>query len=59
MKVNMLAATRPGAVRGRMMRNNAPILEQPSIVAHSSISLGMPWTNPQRIQIASGRFRAV
>ncbi len=40
-KANMLADMIPGEARGRTTCTNALIREQPSIMAHSSISLGM------------------
>ena len=48
-KANILADVIPGEVRGRTTWTNALIREQPSIMAHSSISLQIVLKYPIRI----------
>ena len=47
-------ATRPGATSGSRIRTNAPTRLEPSTIAASSSSFGMPRTKPRSVQTANG-----
>ena len=51
---NTEVATRPGATSGSRMRTNAPRRLEPSTIAASSRSLGMPMMKPRSVQTANG-----
>ena len=55
MKAKIPVATRPGAISGNVIRQNAPIRLAPSTRAASSSSSGTPPTNPRSVQIVNGR----
>ena len=59
MKQRMAVAIIPGAARGMIILNKAPNLVDPSIIADSSISVGISWKKLLNIQTAKGRFIAV
>ena len=52
-------ATSPGASRGKVMRRNACVRDNPSTMAASSRSAGTPATNPRSIQTVNGTTAAV
>ena len=54
MKPKTPVATSPGASSGKVIRKNAWVREQPSIIAASSSSYGTPATKPRRVQIVKG-----
>ena len=54
MKTNTDVATSPGATRGSRIRVDAPRRLEPSTIAASSSSFGMPMMKPRSVQIANG-----
>ena len=54
MKAKTDVATRPGATSGNRMRMNAPRRLEPSTIAASSSSFGMPSMKPRSIQTENG-----
>src|SRR3954464_4618624 len=54
MKLNTDVVTKPGPSSGNVTRRNAPARLQPSIIAASSRSYGIPLTNPYSIQTVNG-----
>ena len=54
MKTKTEVATRPGATSGSRIRTNAPSRLEPSTIAASSSSFGMPRMNPRSVQTAKG-----
>lgn len=59
MTLKIVTATIPGRARGRTILRNRPILEQPSIRADSSISIGTSLIKEFIIQITKGRLTVV
>ena len=55
MKANTEVATRPGATSGRRIRTNAPTRLEPSTIAASSRSFGIPRMKPRSVHTANGR----
>src|SRR6188472_2695955 len=54
MKTKTEVATSPGATSGSKIRVNAPSRLEPSTIAASSSSLGIPMMNPRSVQTANG-----
>ena len=55
-QVSSAVVAMPGAASGMITRQRIPITEQPSIIAASSSSVGMPSTIPFSNQMANGRL---
>ncbi len=55
MNANTDVATSPGATSGSRIRTNAPSRLEPSTIAASSSSFGMPRMKPRSVQTANGR----
>ena len=58
-KDNAATDASPGVIRGKTIFAKTENEEQPSILAHSSTSLGTPSINPFKIQVARGTFKEV
>ena len=58
MNPKIAVATRPGPIRGNVIRKKAPTRVQPSIMADSSSSAGMLATNPRSVQTMNGSTTA-
>ena len=54
MNANTEVATRPGAISGSRMRTKAPSRVEPSTMAASSSSFGIPITKPRSVHTANG-----
>jgi len=57
-KVKIIAVRRQGRASGRVILRSTLNREQPSSIAASSISSGMPEKNPVRIQTQKARLKA-
>ena len=57
-KIYSIIATNPDNSRGKVIRKNAPILRQPSVIATSSNSAGILIMNPLIIQVLNGTVYA-
>src|SRR5581483_6666351 len=55
MNANTEVATRPGATSGRRIRVNAPSRVEPSTIAASSSSSGIPTMKPRSVHTQNGR----
>ena len=58
MNAKIDVATRPGPTSGSRMRTNAPSRVEPSTIAASSSSFGMPPMKPRSVQTQKGRTNA-
>ena len=58
MNANTDVATRPGPSKGKVTFRNAPQRPQPSTIAASSSSTGMPLTNPRNVHAQNGSVTA-
>ena len=54
MKAKIDVATSPGATSGSMIRMKAPKRVEPSTIAASSSSFGIPATKPRSVQTQNG-----
>jgi hypothetical protein len=55
MNANTDVATSPGATSGSRIRTNAPRRVEPSTIAASSSSFGMPRRKPRSVQTQKGK----
>ena len=59
MKAKIDVATRPGATSGSRMRENAPRRLEPSTIAASSSSFGIPSRKPRSTQTENGSTKVM
>src|SRR5581483_8110048 len=59
MKAKTEVATSPGATRGSRIRTNAPRRLEPSTIAASSSSFGIPSRNPRSVQTENGSTKVM